>query len=347
MKKMTWIAGAVLAALSVPAWPQAPQAPQAPQTPQAQPASPLETGRQYTAWFYKGETDRLWDLFSPEMKKGIGSAEALKAFRGQVEAQAGTETAVVDEKVTSNGGLQFYVRTARFSKAPMQILVQWALDSSGHVAGFAIRPAAAEKPTEAPSTHLDYQTKTPLRLPFDGEWTVFWGGRTVDQNYHAASRDQRFAYDIVILRDGKTHSGDGSANDQYFAFGQPILAPAAGTVVVVVDGVDDNKPGVMNPQQAAGNHVVIDHGNGEFSFLAHFRKGSLKVKKGDVVKAGQPLGLCGNSGNSSEPHLHYHLQTTPELFAGDGLPAQFLHYLADGKEVKRGEPVKGQKIRMK
>jgi hypothetical protein len=338
---MIWIAGAVLAVLTVPALAQAPQAPQ------VQKPSPLETGRQYTTWFYQGETDRLWDLFSPEMKKAIGSAEALKTFRGQVDAQAGTETAVVDEKVTPNGGLQLYVRTARFSKAPMPILVQWALDPAGHVAGFAVRPAATEKPTEAPSTHLDYQTKTPLRLPFDGEWTVFWGGRTVDQNYHAASRDQRFAYDIVVTRDGKTYTGDGSANEQYFAFGQPVLAPGAGTVVVVVDGVDDNKPGVMNPKQPAGNHVVIDHGNGEFSFLAHFRKGSVKVKKGDVVKAGQPLGLCGNSGNSSEPHLHYHLQTTPELFAGDGLPAQFLNYLADGKEVKRGEPTKGQRIRMK
>lgn len=65
------------------------------------------------------------------------------------------------------------------------------------------------------------------------------------------------------------------------------------------------------------------------------------------MKAGQTLGLCGNSGNSSEPHLHYHLQNTGIFFDGDGLPAQFLNYVADGKAVERGEPRKGQQVRPK
>lgn len=111
------------------------------------------------------------------------------------------------------------------------------------------------------------------------------------------------------------------------------------------DGLSDNKPGVMDRDHPTGNHVILDHGNGEFSFLAHLKQGSVAVKVGDRVKPGDKLGLCGNSGNTSEPHLHYHLQTTAKFGAGEGLPAQFLNYIADGKEVARGEPVQGQTIR--
>ncbi|HEX2223084.1 MAG TPA: M23 family metallopeptidase [Thermoanaerobaculia bacterium] len=304
-------------------------------------ADARELGRQYTEWFYSGETARLWGRLSPEMKKLFGTAEGLAGFRTQVEAQAGTETAVLSEEVQERDGLRAYLRLARFSKAPGPVAVQWVVAADGTVTGFAVRP----QPQEAASQHLDYRTKTPLRLPFQGEWFVFWGGRTVAENYHAATRDQRFAYDFVIVRDGKSHTGDGSANEQYFCFGQPILAPGPGTVAVAVDGVADNKPGVMNPAQPPGNHVVIDHGNGEFSFLAHFKQKSLEVKKGDAVKAGDLLGRCGNSGNSSEPHLHYHLQTTAEFREGEGLPAQFQGYVADGEKVERGEPRKGQTIR--
>ena len=164
------------------------------------------------------------------------------------------------------------------------------------------------------------------------------------ENYHAAYPDQRFAYDILNIRDGTSHTGEGKENSDYFCFEKPIVSPGAGVVVEAVDGIADNVPGKMNPAQPCGNHLVIDLGEKEFLFLAHFKNGSLKVKAGDHVQPGQPLGLCGNSGNSSEPHLHVHLQTTPIFGAGKGLPLQFQHYLADGKPIERGEPTKGQAI---
>lgn len=302
---------------------------------------PLATGRQYTSWFYASETARLWERFTPEMKQAIGTAEGLAQFREQVRSQGGEEAEVVSEQVTPSPPFQVYSRTVRMSKAPMPILVQWTLDDSGNVAGFFIRPV--QEP--APSKHLDYQTKTPLRLPFEGEWFVFWGGRTEAENYHVVAPDQRFAYDFLILADGKSHTGDGTALEQYHCFGQPILAPSAGKVAVAVDGLPDQKPGEMDPSNPPGNHVVIDHGNRELSFLAHLKKGSVAVKKGDAVKTGDRIGLCGNSGNSSEPHLHYHLQTTERFGDGEGLPAQFLDYLADGRKVERGEPKRGQTVR--
>ena len=96
--------------------------------------------------------------------------------------------------------------------------------------------------------------------------------------------------------------------------------------------------------EPCGNHVVLDLGNEEYLFIAHLQTGSVKVKPGDHVKAGDAMGLCGNSGNSSEPHLHIHLQTTPRFGDGKGLPLQFQHYEADKKPVDRGEPTRGQAI---
>jgi hypothetical protein len=79
----------------------------------------------------------------------------------------------------------------------------------------------------------------------------------------------------------------------------------------------------MNPERAAGTHVVIDHGNGEFSLLAHLKPGTLKVKVGQSVKAGALLGLCGNSGNSSEAHLHLHVTRAPLPLSADNVPYEF------------------------
>lgn len=304
-------------------------------------ADPQETGRRYTEWFYTGKITELWERFTPEMKSALGSVDNLRGFREQVAGQLGTEESVVSERVAPSPPFQVYTRIVRFGKVPMPVVVQWSLDAQGRVAGFFIRP----RQEEAPTKHLEYQTRTPLRLPFDGEWYVFWGGRTLEENYHTATVDQRFAYDLVILRDGKSHSGDGTANEQYYCWNQPILAPGPGKVVVAVDGIEDNQPGKMNPQQPPGNHIIIDHGNGEHSLLAHFKKGSIAVKPGAPVKTGDRLGVCGNSGNSSEPHLHYHLQTAGKFGEGEGLPAQFLNYFANGKKVERGEPVQGQMVR--
>lgn len=304
-------------------------------------AATLERGRELWRRFLAGEVDELWAEMGPELQGLFGEPAQLGAFREQVEAQLGPEVEVVAETAQELSGLRLYTRRTRHEKHDGEILVQWSFDAEGVAQGFQVRPA----PAPAPSEYLDYETKTPLRLPFDGTWTVFWGGRTIEQNYHAATRDQRFAYDLVITEDGSSHRGEGKANEDYHCWKVPILAPAAGKVVVAVDGIADNVPGQMNPHAPPGNHVVLDHGDGELSLLAHFVQGTVAVEVGQEVQPGQRLGLCGNSGNSSEPHLHYHLQTGARFGAGDGLPAQFLRYEADGELVERGEPVQGQRIR--
>ena len=129
-------------------------------------------------------------------------------------------------------------------------------------------------------------------------------------------------------------------------WGQPFLAPADATVAAAVDDLRDNKPHVQtDAAHPAGNHVILDFGNGEFALLAHLQKGSVKVKAGDRVQTGQQLGLCGNSGNTSEPHLHFHLQDRAELFGQSrGLPFDFFNYKTNGVPVERGRPVQGEFI---
>jgi murein DD-endopeptidase MepM/ murein hydrolase activator NlpD len=273
------------------------------------------------------------------MQKFIKSKADLDGFRDEVK-QLGKESKVIEEHI-EHDGLPVYVRGVQYENGPQRFSVKISFEPSGKISGFGVIPV---KESEAPSAYLEYVTHTPLRLPFDGAWTVAWGGRSVGQNRHAVVRNQRFAYDFVVVRKGAEHKESGKANTDYGCYGEPILAPGAGTVVMAVDGVADNTPGVMNRDSLAGNHVVIDHGQKEFSFLAHLQKGSVRVKVGDKVEPGATIGTCGNSGNTSKPHLHYHLQNSPVLADGDGLPAQFRDYTADGKHVDVGEPTRGQTI---
>lgn len=196
--------------------------------------------------------------------------------------------------------------------------------------------------------YLNYQTKTDLELPFEEEWIVFNGGRThTNGAHHFVTRGggERYAYDIVIAMDGRTHTGDRSKNENFYCFGKRLNAPGDGKITALVNDVEDNQPGVVNRDQGGGNYIIIDHLNGETSILAHFKKGSILVAVGDTVIKGQEVGQAGNSGASTEPHLHYQLQNSPELLNGLGLPAQFLDYYEDGVFVERGEPIRGQKVR--
>jgi hypothetical protein len=300
----------------------------------------LAKGRAAAAAFFAGDTVAIWRQMTPEMQGAVGSEAALADLRAQLLREYGAEASPPREDVQDQGTFQTYRRIAPWTKSTKVLAFQFSFDPIGRIAGFHIRLA----PVAAESRFLDYQTKAKLRLPFDGDWVVVWGGHEIETNYHAADRAQRFALDLLVLKDGATLAGDAAKLEHYYCWGRPILAPADGTVVTAIDGLRDEKIGEGNPKAPAGNHVVLDLGNSEYAFLAHLRKGSVTVKPGDAVRAGRELGRCGNSGNSTEPHLHFHLQTTPDLQDGEGLPVFFESYVADGKLVARGEPVQGQVI---
>jgi hypothetical protein len=258
-------------------------------------------------------------------------------------SSCGEEIEVLTERVFAEGDAVGYLRTARVKVSDRSWDLVWSFDEKAAIIGFRLKPSR----TAAPAASAAYETKTRLALPVEGEWTVVWGGRTLAENYHSFTTDQRYAIDLTITIEGREHRGDGKRNEDYFCFGRPVRAPAAGRVVIAADGIPDNEPGRKNFVHPFGNHVVLDHGNGEFSILAHFQKGSVLPSAGSRVEAGELLGRCGNSGSSNAPHVHYHLQGGPTPGKGKGLPASFEDYLANGEEVTRGEPVRGQRIRRK
>jgi hypothetical protein len=138
---------------------------------------------------------------------------------------------------------------------------------------------------------------------------------------------QRFAIDWVkIGDDDKTFTGDQLKNENYHAEGNDALAVANGTVVEVKDSIPENVPGVnsravpITLETVGGNHVIIDIGGGHYAFYAHLKPGGIKVKLGDHVKRGQVIGLVGNTGNSTEPHLHFHISDAPSPLGSEGLP---------------------------
>ena len=182
-------------------------------------------------------------------------------------------------------------------------------------------------------------------MPFNSDWFVVWGGRTLKENYHASLGDQRFAIDVVQIENGSTFKGNGARNEDYYCFGDTLFAPGNGQIVEMENSVAENIPRETNTNQLFGNYVIIDHGNVEYSILAHFMKNSIIINVGDLVTKGQVIGLSGNSGNSTEPHLHYHLQNKPSIGQGEGLPAQFRNYYENDVFVPVGEPLKNQTIR--
>ena len=190
------------------------------------------------------------------------------------------------------------------------------------------------------------RNESKLILPFEGEWGVFCGGDTKEENYHVESNAQKGAFDFLIKnQEGKSFRNEGKTNEDYYAFGKRIISSSDGEVVLVVDGVKDNIPGKLNPIYVPGNTVIIKTDNNEFLFFAHLVKNSIAVSEGQIVKQGDLLGLCGNSGNSSEPHLHFHIQNVEDMNEATGAKAYFEYILVDGKIKRDYSPVRNEKVR--
>lgn len=165
-----------------------------------------------------------------------------------------------------------------------------------------------------------------VRLPADGPIRVAWGGDSINTNYHAAAADQRWAYDMVME---PYFSGSENVED-YGCYEKPVVAPIGGTVISAHDGEPDAVPGKVSNNFTAptGNHVMIRiEETGTYLVIAHLKPGSVVVETGSVVKEGQVIGQCGNSGNTSEPHIHIHHQRQdPTVFPlnfAEGLPLYF------------------------
>jgi len=193
---------------------------------------------------------------------------------------------------------------------------------------------------------INYKPKTNLILPIKERLMVFDGHdfyshhRRIDLSdpapikIGATANPGRYSYDLcVVNNEGQLYNDDKTINENWYGYGIPVYSPARGKVVELIDGMSDNIPGKSefdysqvfeNPNSMAGNYIVIDHHNGEYSMLAHFKQGSFKVKEGDEINQGQLIGQMGFSGATAWwIHIHYELRNGKDWWTSEGLPSYF------------------------
>lgn len=233
-------------------------------------------------------------------------------------------------------GFVLLLATGIRSIARPRMLPKLAL--TGIVAAQAMWPASwnvGRAPMRYPFSLAKVQPRTTVRLPTDAPMRVMWGGDELHANYHAQLPDQRWAYDLSV-----EPAAHGSKRlEDYGCFGTPIVAPVRGRVHAAHDGEPDTEPATIpsNYKAPLGNHLVLALED-RFLVIAHMKRGSVVAHEGDLIEEGAPVGQCGNSGNTSEPHVHVHVQRQdPKKYPvnlAEGLPLFFRDH--DGAPMPRG-----------
>jgi hypothetical protein len=196
-----------------------------------------------------------------------------------------------------------------------------------------------------------YKQKAALILPFAGACLVTEGHdflthhrrnfpftHPLIQQIGITGNSSRFAYDFVLVNDDlKMFRESPNRNEDFFCWGKPVLCPGDGKIVGMADDLPDNaayksppfdvEAHIKEPENSMakhlGNYLIIDHGNIEFSLLAHMQKESVQANVGDKVAKGELIGRVGNSGDSYTPHIHYQFQNGKSMLESEGLPSKF------------------------
>jgi len=200
----------------------------------------------------------------------------------------------------------------------------WIVETRGKLVAAALEPIIGLALLGYAGLAFFHPPATSIAAPLrDGTFHVGQGGNSAALNYHNTNAAQRYALDIVAL-DGWGKRADGLLPADLAAYhvtGAEVVSPCDGTVLEAVDGTPDNAIDATNREAPAGNHVVIGCQGIEI-LLAHFQPGSVAVEVGSTVATGTLLGRAGNSGNSTEPHLHVHAvrEGTGGVMEGEGVP---------------------------
>lgn len=278
--------------------------------------------------FNSGDYDGIYDLYDAGMKNTYTSIETRNFFEKTIKNLTGNIESM--QFYTLRDGAHVYRMYFDKSVADMTI----TLSPQSKINGLLIsKPKLLEMP------FLERNT-TFISLPFNGEWFVYWGGVTEEQNYHIIEETQQYAYDILKVKDGASYEGDPLQNESYFAFGEDIIAPCDGRVVKVIDGVPDNIPGETNEQELTGNTIVLRTDRDEYILLAHLMNNSIVVEEGQDLRKGDIMAKCGNSGNSTEAHLHLSLQNGLEMEDSIGAKLYFDRIEVNGEIRMDYIPVK-------
>jgi hypothetical protein len=295
-----------------------------------------------------GATRLVYEMFITNFSKNRYVIDSIEAKAGESQSrfagdalaamiahlgQAALEEKTAGRNIEAGGSLiVFLMLDLGKSKAPSTIEHSLhVLDARGqaHDVAPVPLPVSSERPVVV----------TP---PLRGEWIA---GDSVNNQPDAAHRRavlvlngrawlaQRYAIDWVQYQTVNgvrtTWKGPEDKNDSYFCYGQPIYSVAAGKVVEATDGLPENVPHsgkfaiAVDADNAAGNHVVVEIAPHRYVLYAHMRPGTVRVKTDQHVGVGEIIGLVGNTGSSTEPHLHMHIDDQPSFLAGNGVPYEF------------------------
>jgi len=184
----------------------------------------------------------------------------------------------------------------------------------------------------------------PISLPFWGLWKVTQGED--DEITHKGEWKHAFDFEIED-ENNKLFADSGLICSDYYCYSKPIIAPADGRIEQIIDYIDDNKIGDVNIENNWGNTIIIKHTDLLFTKISHIKKESFKVNTGDFVKKGEVIALCGNSGRSPQPHIHFQIQATPYV-GSKTLDYPLGHYILveNGKFSLQSynKPLKNQKV---
>jgi murein DD-endopeptidase MepM/ murein hydrolase activator NlpD len=300
---------------------------------QAQAVAPVEVAQALARELSDGKYDAALARFDPALQKQFPRAELARAMDPRRAHGPVVKTSVARRQPASDG-TTVAVRLKWKNGLPTE--VQATVRPDGRVAHLLI--------WDDDDPIYNYVTKASLRPPFAGEWTASYATRD-PENKRSSDPRRRFSFDWVI-RDakGNTHKDAGKRNADYFAYGKNAFAPAAGTVVVAVDGVPENAtPGEVDNYDLLGNHVVVELGPGEYAVLASLQPG-LGVKRGQKVARGQRLGKIGNSGQALEPTLSFAIADAARLTDAKSLPVTFRRVLVDGEQAEEWQPIFGTRL---
>lgn len=287
---------------------------------------------EFQTYYNEGNFNAIYYMFNYDMKKAL-PLDKTQAFFADLNSSLGKINQVEFSKLKDVA----HIYKMTFTSEIRDVMLY--LDGNNKIGGLLV---THHKPDNLPV--LERNT-TKMILPFNEEWYVFWGGTNEVQNYHIAYENQKYAYDILMIKDNVSYNGDPKLNESYFVYGKDIIAPCDAKVVKVITGVKDNIPGELNPKQLTGNTVVLETTNKEYILFAHLKENSIAVREGQFIRQGGLLGQCGNSGNTTEPHLHLSLQNTLDMNIATGGKLYFDRILVNGELKQDYLPVKGDLIK--
>jgi hypothetical protein len=295
-------------------------------------AAVFTLGEGATDLFSAGEIEALYALFH-ESVQALVTLEDMESFYDQIIG-VGPLGDRVDYRSMGAGQLMYYYAT--YEWMGLVLGFTFGFDSDGAIMALSI----GQMTDPLPEPYPDYDSAVEFQLPLPCLTYVVWGGRDELHNYHTYYAPNAYAYDFLVWQDGATCAAPCADNEDYYIFGLPILAPADGVVVEAQNDRPDMTPGEMDPSLPEGNHVTLEVAEGEYVLMGHMKQGSVRVEVGDQVTVGQQIGEVGNSGNTTEAHLHIHLQDQISYGSqGLSMPMDYYDLRIDGESYDRAMPV--------